>query len=47
MITKRRTKPDDPTRPTDTRILLVKIALTDRTGLRLGQRVDVSMAAKQ
>lgn len=29
MITKRRTKPDDPTRPTDTRVLLVKIAITD------------------
>jgi len=43
MITKRRTKPDDPTRPTDTRVLLVKIKLADASSLRLGQRVEVAI----
>ena len=45
-ITRRRTKPDDPTRPTDTRVLLVKIAVdvaSNRAPLRLGQRVEVAI----
>jgi len=40
----RRLKPQDPGRPTDTRVLLVKIALTKSTPLKLGQRVDVEIA---
>lgn len=40
----RRLRPEDPSRPTDTRILLVKIALNEPTPLRLGQRVEVEIA---
>lgn len=47
VITRRRTRPDDPTRPTDTRVLLVKIAIenvkADQTTLRFGQRVEVAI----
>ena len=39
----RRLKPQDPGRPEDTRVLLVKIALTDPTPLKLGQRVEVEI----
>ncbi len=42
-ITPRRIRPDDPTRATDTRVLLVKIAFIEPTPLRLGQRVEVSI----
>lgn len=37
-------KPQDPGRPSDTRILLVKIKLDDATPLKLGQRVEVTIA---
>lgn len=37
----RRQKPLDPGKPTDTRVLLVKIAFDERTPLKLGQRVEV------
>jgi RND family efflux transporter MFP subunit len=36
-------KPQDPGRPSDTRILLVKIRLDEPTPLKLGQRVEVSI----
>lgn len=36
-------KPLDPSRPVDTRVLLVKIALTDAVPLKLGQRVEVEI----
>jgi HlyD family secretion protein len=39
----RKLKPEDPRRPTDTRVLLVKIALTEPTPLKLGQRVEVQI----
>ncbi len=42
----RRLKPDDPGRPTDTRVLLVKVALTEPTPLKLGQRVEVEIKKK-
>ncbi len=41
----RKIRPDDPGRPTDTRVLPVRIALRGPTPLRLGQRVDVTIAA--
>lgn len=41
----RRLKPQDPGKPEDTRVLLVKIALLEPTPLKLGQRVEVSLAA--
>jgi HlyD family secretion protein len=40
----RRLKPQDPGRPSDTRVLLVKIALDGRTPLKLGQRVEVEIS---
>jgi RND family efflux transporter MFP subunit len=39
----RRLKPQDPGRPQDTRVLLVKIALAEPTPLKLGQRVEVEI----
>jgi HlyD family secretion protein len=41
----RRLKPQDPGKPTDTRVLLVKIALSDRMPFKLGQRVEVAIGA--
>ena len=43
-VTGRKLKPDDPGRPTDTRVLLVKIVLDQPTPLKLGQRVEVEIA---
>jgi HlyD family secretion protein len=42
----RRLKPQDPGRPQDTRVLLVKIALDAPTPLRLGQRVEVEITSR-
>jgi HlyD family secretion protein len=40
----RRMKPQDPGRPSDTRVLLVKVALAEPTPLKLGQRVEVAIS---
>ena len=40
----RRTRPADPGRPIDARVLPVKIALAEPTPLKLGQRIDVEIA---
>ena len=40
-VVSRRLKPQDPAKPIDTRVLLVKIALAKGTPLKLGQRVEV------
>jgi RND family efflux transporter MFP subunit len=40
-VVNRRIKPQDPSKPIDTRVLLVKIAFTEPTPLKLGQRVEV------
>ncbi len=37
----RRLKPQDPARPTDIRVLLVKVALDEATPLKLGQKVEL------
>lgn len=37
----RRLKPEDPSKPTDTRVLLVKIAFEEPTPLKLGQRIEL------
>jgi HlyD family secretion protein len=37
----RRLKPQDPTKPIDTRVLLVKVAFAQPTPLKLGQRVQI------
>jgi HlyD family secretion protein len=42
-VAQRRLKPQDPAKPVDTRVLLVKIALLDRPALKFGQRVEVSI----
>jgi len=45
-VTGRKLKPQDPARPTDTRILLVKVALASHEGLKLGRRVEVEIEAR-
>ncbi len=40
-VTPRRLKPQDPSRPTDTRILAIKVAFAERTPLRLGTTVEL------
>ena len=42
----RRLKPQDPSRPTDTRVLLVKVSLDEHTPLKLGQRVDAEISTE-
>jgi RND family efflux transporter MFP subunit len=42
-VTSRRLKPQDPARPSDTRVLLVKIALDGPVPVKLGQRVEVQV----
>ena len=39
--------PRDPARPVDVRVLRVKIALSEKTPLKLGQRVEVEIAGKR
>ncbi|MFN7988307.1 MAG: efflux RND transporter periplasmic adaptor subunit [Thermoanaerobaculia bacterium] len=45
-VTGRKTKPQDPARPSDTRVLLVKVALASHDGLQLGRRVDLEIEAR-
>jgi len=40
-VTPRRLKPQDPSRPTDTRVLAVKVAFTEPTPLKLGATVEL------
>jgi RND family efflux transporter MFP subunit len=42
-VTSRRLKPQDPARPSDTRVLLVKVALDGPIPVKLGQRVEVQV----
>jgi RND family efflux transporter MFP subunit len=42
-VVTRRLKPQDPGRPSDTRVLLVKVALDEPTPLKLSQRVEVAI----
>jgi HlyD family secretion protein len=44
-VVPRRIRPEDPGRPTDSRVMLVKIALSEPTPLKLGQRVEVEILA--
>lgn len=39
----RKLKPQDPARPSDTRVLMAKIALDESSSLRLGQRVELEL----
>ncbi len=43
-VTLRRLKPQDPSRPTDTRVLAVKVALAEPVPLKLGTTVDLRIA---
>ncbi len=43
-VEQRRLRPQDPGRPVDTRVLLVKLTLPERTGLFLGQRVEIDFS---
>jgi HlyD family secretion protein len=45
-VVARQTRPEDPGRPADTRVLLVKIAFREPNPLKLGQRVEVEIAKK-
>ncbi|MEA2693091.1 MAG: HlyD family secretion protein [Acidobacteriota bacterium] len=45
-VVNRRLKPQDPGRPSDTRVLLVKIALSESSPLKLGQRVEVEIGRR-
>jgi RND family efflux transporter MFP subunit len=42
-VVNRRLNPQDPSKPIDTRVLLVKVAFAEATPLKLGQRVDVKI----
>lgn len=45
-VVNRRLKPQDPSKPIDTRVLLVKVAFAEETPLKLGQRVEVRIAER-
>jgi RND family efflux transporter MFP subunit len=45
-VVSRRLKPQDPSKPIDTRVLLVKIALASAAPLKLGQRVEVRISSR-
>jgi HlyD family secretion protein len=40
-VVSRRLNPPDPSKPIDTRVLLVKVAFAEKASLKLGQRVEV------
>jgi RND family efflux transporter MFP subunit len=42
-VAARRLRPQDPGKPTDTRVVLLKVALEESTPLKLGQRVEVTL----
>ena len=45
-VVNRRLKPQDPSKPIDTRVLLVKVAFDEATPLKLGQRVEVRVGGR-
>lgn len=45
-VTARKLKPQDPGKPTDTRVLLVKVAIDEPTPLKLGRRVEVEISGR-
>ena len=46
-VVSRRLKPQDPGRPSDTRVLLVKVALLETAPIVLGQRIEVEILAAE
>ena len=47
VVVSRHLRPEDPGRPTDTGVLLVKLVLMDPAPLRLGQRVEMRIEPPQ
>jgi HlyD family secretion protein len=45
-VVNRRLNPQDPSKPIDARVLLVKVAFAEATPLKLGQRVEVRIEGK-
>lgn len=45
-VVNRRLNPQDPAKPIDTRVLLVKVAFAEPAPLKLGQRVEVRMSGR-
>lgn len=43
-VVTRRVRPPDPSQPVDTRVLLVKVALSEPSPLKLGQRTEIVIA---
>jgi HlyD family secretion protein len=46
-VVPRNLRPEDPGKPVDTRVLLVKLAFQSQTPLKLGQRVQVEIAPEE
>jgi HlyD family secretion protein len=46
-VTSRRIKPQDPGRPSDIRVLLVKVAMLEPVPLKLGQRVELEITTER
>jgi HlyD family secretion protein len=46
VVVPRKIKPQDPARPTDSRVLLVKVSLPAQTPLKLGQRVNLTLTSR-
>jgi HlyD family secretion protein len=47
VVVPRQTRPDDPGRPTDTRVLPVKVGFREANPLKLGQRVEVEIGGRE
>jgi len=47
VVVARPTRPQDPGRPADSRVLLVKVAFRESSSLKLGQRVEVEIAGRE
>jgi multidrug resistance efflux pump len=45
-VAAKKLKPQDPAKPVDTRVLLVKVALDSKTGLKLGRRVELEIGGR-
>ena len=45
-VSARQLRPQDPGRPSDTRVLLVKVAAREPLPLKLGQRAEVEIDAR-
>ena len=46
-VVPRQLRPEDPGRPSDTRVLRVKVAFREPSSLKLGQRVELAINAEE